>query len=77
MPDYCPECEKQRILYGFCLQVGGQYMTKVNEIMACCAVPTTVTAFDTLTVTFTYKGEEYKMNKKEFLAKSWRKYDSY
>ena len=52
-------------------------MTKVNEIMACCAVPTTVIAFDTLTVTFTYKGKEYKMNKKEFLAKSWRKYDSY
>lgn len=52
-------------------------MTQVNEIKTCCAVPTKITDIDTLTVTFTHKDKTYKMNKKEFLAKSWRKYNSY
>lgn len=73
----CPECEAQRLVYGFSLEVGGKYMTQANEIKSCCAVPTEIIAIDTLTVTFKHKDKTYKMNKKEFLAKSWRKYDSY
>lgn len=73
----CPECEAQRAVYGFVLEVGGTYMTKVEEIKACCPVEVEVTEITTLDVKFTHKGKTYKMNKKKFLSSSWRKYDSF
>lgn len=73
----CPECEAQRAIYGFVLEVGGTYMTKVPEIKACCPVEVEVTYISSLKVEFTYKGKEYSMGKKDFLSSSWRKYESF
>lgn len=71
----CPECEAQRAKYGFILEVGATYMTKVPEIKNCCAVPVEVIAFDSLNVAFTNNKKVYKMNKRQFMQNSWRKYD--
>lgn len=73
----CPECEAQRAVYGFTLQKGGIYMSKVPEIKACCAVKVQVTDFDSLKVYFTNNGKAYEMPKKQFMSSSWRVYDSY
>lgn len=73
----CPECEAQRSQYGFTLDIGGIYMTKVPEVKSCCAVEVEVKDFDSLTVTLIYKDKEYKMKKRQFMMSSWRKYDSY
>lgn len=73
----CPECDAQRAVYGFVLEVGGTYMTKVPEIKNCCPVEVVVTDIDSLKVYFTHKDKNYEMNKRKFLSSSWRKYDSF
>lgn len=73
----CAECDAQRNEYGFALEVGGTYMTKVPEVKACCPVEVTVTDITTLKVRFTYKDKKFEMPKKQFLESSWRKYESY
>jgi len=73
----CPECEAQRAVYGFTLQVNGVYMTKVPEVKACCPVKVKVTNFDSLKVYFTHNNKAFEMPKKQFMATSWRVYDSY
>ncbi len=73
----CPECEAQKLIYGFALEKNGEYMTKVPEVKKCCAVKVKVYDYDSLTVYFTCNGKQYTMNKKEFMKSSWRVYDSF
>lgn len=73
----CPECEAQKMIYGFSLEKNQYYMTKVPEILNCCAVRVLVTDFDSITVFFKHKDKEYKMPKKQFMKSSWRVYDSF
>lgn len=73
----CPECEAQKLIYGFALEKNQYYMTKVPEIKQCCAVKVKVVDYDSLTVYFTCNDKQYQMIKKDFMKSSWRVYDSF
>lgn len=73
----CPECEAQRSKYGFALEDGNFYMTKVPEVKACCPVKVYVERHNATQVFFTCENKEYVMEKTLFMKSSWRLYDSY
>lgn len=73
----CPTCEAEKSVYGFHLETNGVYMTKINEVKACCPVQVKVTDFDSLKVHFIYNNKAYEMPRKQFMNVSWRVYDSY
>ena len=80
-PPYCPECERRNKSdlekYGFFIQEGCYYWTKIPEVKACCPVKVQVVESSAKTVTMTINGKTFTKDRTDFLKSSWRDYDSF
>lgn len=74
----CPNCRNDRAVYGFTLEDGGIYMTKVKEVKVCCAVKVRLISHTASEVTFEVEGKDgvYKKTRKDFMTSSWRDHSS-
>lgn len=70
----CPNCRNDRAVYGFTLENGKIYMTKVKEIKTCCAVKVKLISHTASEVTF--EAEEnhkiYTKTRTDFMKSSWQ-----
>lgn len=74
---HCPTPQSDQMKYGFTLNRGAVYWTKINEVKTCCAVKVTLIDYTNATVTVECEGKQYTKQRKDFMESSWRDIDSY
>ena len=77
----CPNChgfpQNDQMKYGFTLNRGATYWTKIPEVKTCCPIKVTLVDYTNSSVTVEFNEKQYTKSRKDFMESSWRDIDSY